>query len=405
MKNQYFGDINDYKKYGLLRALSNHGEIKTAVCWMLTPDDNRPDGALTGYLAHPEKWRAFDPPLFDALADHLRRPAERTVKLAETADILPTTQFYSAILKDNAAERRQYFDRFFNDLSGCDLIFFDPDNGLEVPSKPYGKKDSSKYLYRQEVQEAYRRGYSLLIYQHFSRQARRLFINNLVKQLFETTGAPEIVTFSTGQTLFLLLPQPRHLEYFRARSKAVAADPQSVFEVITHSTAKPYLNRIDFDTPGPRCDVTPLFADYAAFSALLDDIEGAFAGVNFDCVAGIDALGFILGAALALRARKGFIPIRKGGKLPVPADRVSFVDYTGSEKSLELRRNSLKPGTRVLVVDEWIETGAQVNAAIRLIEGQGGVVAGIAAINMDDNPITRRLRETYRCYSANTDER
>lgn len=138
---------------------------------------------------------------------------------------------------------------------------------------------------------------------------------------------------------------------------------------------------------------------------MLDDIEGAFAGANFDYVTGIDALGFILGAALALRARKGFVPIRKGGKLPVPADRISFVDYTGSEKSLELRRNSLRPGTRVLVVDEWIETGAQVNAAIRLIEGQGGVVAGIATINMDDNPATRRLRETYRCYSANTDER
>lgn len=404
MKNQYFGDINDYKKYGLLRVLSNHGEITTAVCWMLTPDDNRTDGNLIGYLNRPEKWRAFDPPLFDALADHLRRLAERTVKLAETADILPATRFYSAILTDDAAERRQYFARFFAGLPDCNLIFFDPDNGLEVRSKPYGKKDSNKYLYRDEVREAYRRGSSLLIYQHFSRQARRPFINHLVKQLFEITSAPEIITFSTGQTVFLLLPQPRHLKYFRARSEAIAAGPQSVFEVITHSTAKPYLNRIDFDTPGPRCDVTPLFADYAAFSALLDDIEGAFARVNFDCVAGIDALGFILGAALALRMRKGFIPIRKGGKLPVPADRVSFVDYTGSEKSLELRSDALKVGTRVLVVDEWIETGAQVNAAIRLIEGQGGVVAGIATINLDDNPATRRLRETYRCYSANTDE-
>lgn len=55
MKNQYFGDINDYHKYGLLRLLGGGGELATAVCWMLTPDDGRSDGGHTGYLHAPEK--------------------------------------------------------------------------------------------------------------------------------------------------------------------------------------------------------------------------------------------------------------------------------------------------------------------------------------------------------------
>ncbi len=158
-----------------------------------------------------------------------------------------------------------------------------------------------------------------------------------------------------------------------------------------------YLKRIDTQTRGPRYDITPLFADYTAFSALLADFDALLRGVAFDLVAGIDALGFILGAALAMRTRTGFVPVRKGGKLPVPADVTDFVDYTGTRKSLELRRDAIAPGARVLVVDEWIETGAQAAAAIRLIEGQKGIVAGIATIHVDQNDQTRALLSRYAC--------
>lgn len=156
-----------------------------------------------------------------------------------------------------------------------------------------------------------------------------------------------------------------------------------------------YLSRIDTHTSGPRYDVTPLFADAAAFSAALDDLLALIGETPFEVVAGIDALGFILGAGLAMRAGKGFVPVRKGGKLPVATDTVAFVDYSGARKSLELRRDALSPGVRVLVVDEWIETGAQAAAAIQLVEGQGGVVAGIATIHSDDNERTRRAIAGY----------
>jgi adenine phosphoribosyltransferase len=161
-----------------------------------------------------------------------------------------------------------------------------------------------------------------------------------------------------------------------------------------------YLRLIDTHTQGRRYDVTPLFADFQAFSALVENLIHPFAKVEFNCVAGIDALGFILGTGIAVRLEKGFVPIRKGGKLPVQTDVARFVDYTGQEKSLELRVGAIQKGTRVLVVDEWIETGAQIQAAIELVEKQGGVVIGVATINMEDNAVTRLLRGKYRCHSV-----
>ena len=165
-----------------------------------------------------------------------------------------------------------------------------------------------------------------------------------------------------------------------------------------------YLRLIDTRTRGRRYDVTPLFANPQAFSALVEDLIRPFAQVEFDCVAGIDALGFVLGTAIAVRLKKGFVPIRKGGKLPVQADTAEFVDYTGQGKSLELRTGAIHAGARVLVVDEWVETGAQIKAACELVEKQGGAVIGVATINMDDNPTTRMLREKYKCHTVWRDD-
>ena len=162
---------------------------------------------------------------------------------------------------------------------------------------------------------------------------------------------------------------------------------------------KEYLILIDTHTSGPRCDVTPLFTNPQAFAALVADLCAPFEASEIDSVAGIDALGFILGTAMAIRLGKGFIPIRKGGKLPVAVSRAEFVDYSGQPKTLELRQGSIQPGQKVLVVDEWIETGAQVEAAVRLVEEAGGAVVGIATINMDDNSRVRRLRERYMCHA------
>jgi adenine phosphoribosyltransferase len=161
-----------------------------------------------------------------------------------------------------------------------------------------------------------------------------------------------------------------------------------------------YLSLIQFNPQGPRNDIIPIFSDYEAFQALVGDLLKPFDRGGFDFVAGIDALGFILGAAAAISAGKGFAPIRKAGKLPRPFASVDFVDYTGKEKSLETGRWAIKAGAGFLLMDDWIETGAQMKAAVELVEFQGGVVAGICAVRMDDCQITRWLREHYRCHSV-----
>ena len=73
MKHQYFGDINDYRKYGLIRAIHSAGELRTLVAWMLTRDDGRTDGQTIGYLNQPDRWESFDPDLFNALRAAVRR--------------------------------------------------------------------------------------------------------------------------------------------------------------------------------------------------------------------------------------------------------------------------------------------------------------------------------------------
>ena len=154
-----------------------------------------------------------------------------------------------------------------------------------------------------------------------------------------------------------------------------------------------------------RSDVTPIFAEPAAFAALIEDMIapwGSDAGKKGEVqrVVGTDALGFVVGTAIALKLGVGFVPVRKGGKLPVKKESASFTDYSGGEKTFELRANPWPAGTRVLLTDEWIETGATARAAVELIERAGGVVVGIAAIALRKNEKTAPLWAKYRCHGV-----
>jgi adenine phosphoribosyltransferase len=160
-----------------------------------------------------------------------------------------------------------------------------------------------------------------------------------------------------------------------------------------------YLQLINTNTGGPRNDITPLFVDYRAFQELIEDFRAGLKDIEFDQIAGIDAGGFILGATLAWRCKKGFIPVRKIGKLPVPSHSVTFVDYSGKKKGLEIPRHALKRGMKILLIDDWIETGSQIKAAIKIIEGQGAKVAGIATIHADKGPKTDFLFKKYKILS------
>jgi adenine phosphoribosyltransferase len=136
----------------------------------------------------------------------------------------------------------------------------------------------------------------------------------------------------------------------------------------------------DFPQPGIVFkDITPLLADPEAFSTVVDTIVVRFGRGNVDKVVGIEARGFIVAAPVAYHFNAGFVPVRKAGKLPWEAERESYELEYGTE-TLEIHRDSLGPGERVLIVDDVLATGGTARATARLVERLNAKVMGIACI-------------------------
>lgn len=124
-------------------------------------------------------------------------------------------------------------------------------------------------------------------------------------------------------------------------------------------------------------DITPLLADPKAFRASVDALCADFAEVNVDYVAAVEARGFIFGAAVAQKLSAGFVPIRKKGKLPFKTESVTY-DLEYGTDTLELHKDAVKEGAKVLMVDDLLATGGTMAAACKLIEKIGGQIVGIA---------------------------
>jgi len=164
-----------------------------------------------------------------------------------------------------------------------------------------------------------------------------------------------------------------------------------------------YLKLMSPNTKGEKfawLDPTSIYINAAAFTDLLDDITADLDADEIDVVAGLDAMGFVLAAGIAARIGRGFLPVRKAGKLCVDTDKVSFSNYSGRTQDMEMRQPAYAPGTRVLLVDQWVETGGTMDGAIRLVERQNGKVAGIVAIAIETNERTKEYRKIYPCVSA-----
>jgi hypothetical protein len=230
VKNQYFGDINDYLKYALLRALSGHGELRTLVAWMLTRDDGGPDGRKLGYLQQPERYRHLDPEVFDFLVT-AAADEHRGVELLAASGLLPNSRFHTELLADGSTPRQQYFATLTRYYSAADWIFFDPDNGLEIPSCPPGRRGSSKFVRWGEVAEAHRSRLSVLLYQHFPREARDRFIARTSERLRQEAGAAEVIVLTTANVGFFLLPQDEHLTMLKQRAVALVRAANGLLRV------------------------------------------------------------------------------------------------------------------------------------------------------------------------------
>ncbi len=136
----------------------------------------------------------------------------------------------------------------------------------------------------------------------------------------------------------------------------------------------------DFPRPGILFkDITPMLGDADAFSAVLDAFVERYRGDGVTKVLGVEARGFIFGAALAVRMGVGFVPARKPAKLPWNTDRVTYALEYGSD-SIEIHKGSFASGDRALVVDDVIATGGTAAAAIALARMQGADVVGAAFV-------------------------
>jgi len=161
-----------------------------------------------------------------------------------------------------------------------------------------------------------------------------------------------------------------------------------------------YYNKFINKNTVSRYDVTPIFESSEVFSNLINDLVKPFKKIKFDKVVGLDALGFIIGGAISNKLQVGFVPIRKRGKLPGIKGtvlRTSFIDYSKNKKTFEINKSSIKKGDKILIVDEWIETGSQMKSAIKLIEKLGGMIIGISTLRAHKNNKTRILFEKYNC--------
>ncbi|HVO97196.1 MAG TPA: adenine phosphoribosyltransferase [Bryobacteraceae bacterium] len=136
----------------------------------------------------------------------------------------------------------------------------------------------------------------------------------------------------------------------------------------------------DFPKPGINFyDITTLLKDQAGLRAVIDDLGETYRGKQIDVVAGIEARGFIFAPAVAYALNAGFVPVRKPKKLPAETERVEY-DLEYGTDSLEIHRDAIQPGQKVLIVDDVLATGGTAKAVAQLIEKLGGNLVGMSFV-------------------------
>jgi adenine phosphoribosyltransferase len=148
-------------------------------------------------------------------------------------------------------------------------------------------------------------------------------------------------------------------------------------------------------------DITTLIKDPVGFRLVIDNLTQRYikGDINFDIIVGIEARGFIIGGALSYTLGKGFIPVRKKGKLPAEVVRHEYQLEYGTD-TVEIHKDAIAKGVKVLLVDDLLATGGTALAAATLIEKLGGVVAEMAFIvNLPDVGGEKKLKEKgYKVY-------
>ena len=200
MQDRYAGDVGDFGKFAILRALA--GMRRLGVCWYRSSGagEQNNDGRHVDYLKQPERYRALDPGAFDAMARVVR--GTRSLRALEQCALLPGATYHGEEVPRRLADRRAWFERLASTVDHCDLVFTDADNGLEWSSL------TPKCVARDEVRALRRRGRALLLYHHQTRRAggARADFGHFARWLFEVGArSVEAVRLRPYSSRFYLL--------------------------------------------------------------------------------------------------------------------------------------------------------------------------------------------------------
>lgn len=205
MKDKYFGDFGDYQKFTLLKHFRDVAGLRITVHWMRTKDDLSKDGNKISYLKKPQIWATYDPAIFWFLKNRVDT-RDRKLKHFETSNYGAGMQFINKHI-ENLSHRERLLEETIKERDQSDLIFFDPDNGIEV--KTTTKSKLHKYVLWKDISAVYHSGKSVLIYQHFSRKNRDDFIKDKVDSAYEYTSIKPIA-IRVQHSVYFLFPQKVH---------------------------------------------------------------------------------------------------------------------------------------------------------------------------------------------------
>ena len=246
MQNRYCCDQGDFGKYGLLRRLccaDAHGEsLRIGLMWYLVPDETgSSDGKYTSYLDD-EEYGECDLELWKKLKGLFYSERRNIRAIQESGILAANTVYFDVPLKWSADKlnnietkesriehRAEWWQRGFDQTKGCQVIFFDPDNGLEVKSVPrYGRK-GPKHVFIDEVVPFYDRSQSLVVYQHINHSKRATEqVKDRLKQLREATraGSAFAMHYHRGTArAFLIIPNEKHALTLQGRARQMCEGP------------------------------------------------------------------------------------------------------------------------------------------------------------------------------------
>jgi adenine phosphoribosyltransferase len=158
-------------------------------------------------------------------------------------------------------------------------------------------------------------------------------------------------------------------------------DPESKIQNRNMENLKSLIREVpDFPKPGINFyDITTLLKDPAGFQRTIDALAEQFGGQQIDTIIGVESRGFIFGAPLAYKLGAGFVPVRKPKKLPAEKVSVSY-DLEYGQDTLEMHKDAVGEGHRVLIVDDLLATGGTARAVCDLVEGLGGKIVGLSFV-------------------------